>query len=237
MTGLDQEMMQKNLSCKNINDAQKNMISFSFIIVIANFIFLFLGAALYIYAGQKGIDLTTIGSTDDIFPTIAIKYLGPFAGLIFFIGLVSAAFPSADGALTSLTTSFTIDFLKLPDRDKLSEKEKTKIRYIVHFAFAVIMLAVIIAFRSFYDKALIDKLFTIAGYTYGPLLGLYAFGLFTKYKVKDSWVPLIAVLSPILCYFLSDNSFEWFGYKFGFELLILNGLLTFAGLLILRKRI
>ncbi len=236
MTGLDQEMMQKNLSCRNIGDAKKNMITFSFIIVAANFIFLFLGAALHIYATEKGIDLSTLASSDDIFPTIAIKYLGPIAGLIFFIGLISAAFPSADGALTSLTTSFSIDFLGLHDNQKLSEKKKTNIRYMVHLGFAVLMLGVIIAFRSFYDKALIDKLFTIAGYTYGPLLGLYSFGLFTKFKVKDKWVPIIAVLSPIICYILSDNSHAWFGYRFGFELLILNGIITFIGLMILRIR-
>lgn len=236
MTGLDQEMMQKNLSCRNIGDAKKNMITFSFIIVAANFIFLFLGAALHIYATEKGIDLSTLASSDDIFPTIAIKYLGPAAGLIFFIGLISAAFPSADGALTSLTTSFSIDFLGLNDNKKLSERKKTNIRYMVHLGFAVLMLGVIVAFRSFYDKALIDKLFTIAGYTYGPLLGLYSFGLFTKYKVKDKWVPLVAVLSPIMCYILSDNSNAWFGYRFGFELLILNGLITFLGLVILKRR-
>lgn len=236
MTGLDQEMMQKNLSCRNINDAKKNMVSFSFIIVAANFIFLFLGAALYIYASEKGIDLTSVGSTDDVFPTIAIKHLGPLAGLIFFIGLISAAFPSADGALTSLTTSFTIDFLGLPNKEKLTASEKTNIRYAVHIGFALIMLSVIVAFRSFYDKALIDKLFTIAGYTYGPILGLYSFGLFTKYQIKDKWVPLIAILSPLICYYLSINSFEWVEYKFGFELLILNGLLTYLGLLIIRKK-
>lgn len=236
MTGLDQEMMQKNLSCRNIGDAKKNMITFSFIIVAANFIFLFLGAALQIYAGHKGIDLAHLPSSDDIFPTIAIRYLGPVAGLIFFIGLISAAFPSADGALTSLTTSFSIDFLNLEKKEHLSEKAKTNIRYLVHIAFAILMLGVIVGFRFFYDKALIDKLFTIAGYTYGPLLGLYSFGLFTKHSVKDKWVPLVAILSPIICYVLSDNSDAWFGYKFGFELLILNGLLTFAGLMILRKR-
>lgn len=236
MTGLDQEMMQKNLSCRNIGDAKKNMITFSFIIVAANFIFLFLGAALHIYATEKGIDLSTLASSDDIFPTIAIKYLGPVAGLIFFIGLISAAFPSADGALTSLTTSFSIDFLGLHNNTKLSERKRTNIRYLVHLGFAVLMLGVIVAFRSFYDKALIDKLFTIAGYTYGPLLGLYSFGLFTKLKVRDKWVPLVALLSPIICYILSDNSNAWFGYRFGFELLILNGLLTFIGLAILSRK-
>jgi Na+/proline symporter len=203
-----------------------------------NFLFLFLGAALLTYANAKGIDLTKLASTDDIFPTITLNYLGPLAGLVFFIGLISAAFPSADGALTALTTSFCIDFLGVNKRKSLDEKSKTRIRYRVHIGFALIMLAVILIFKSFYDKALIDKLFTIAGYTYGPLLGLYSFGLFTKWQVKDKWVPLVAIISPIICYILSDNSAAWFGYKFGFELLILNGLLTFIGLTILlvRKR-
>ncbi len=236
MTGLDQEMMQKNLSCRNIRDAKKNMMSFSFIIVVVNFMFLFLGAALFTYANAKGIDLTKLASTDDIFPTITLQYLGPLAGLVFFIGLISAAYPSADGALTALTTSFCIDFLGVQKKTHLTEKKKTNIRYLVHIGFALTMLVVVIVFRFFYDKALIDKLFTIAGYTYGPLLGLYAFGLFTRFKVKDKWVPLVAILSPIICYVLSDNSAAWFGYKFGFELLILNGLLTFIGLIILRKR-
>ncbi len=236
MTGLDQEMMQKNLSCRNIRDAKKNMMSFSFIIVVVNFMFLFLGAALFTYANAKGIDLTKLASTDDIFPTITLQYLGPLAGLVFFIGLISAAYPSADGALTALTTSFCIDFLGVQKKTHLTEKKKTNIRYLVHIGFALTMLVVVIVFRFFYDKALIDKLFTIAGYTYGPLLGLYAFGLFTRFKVKDKWVPLVAILSPIICYILSDNSAAWLGYKFGFELLILNGLLTFIGLIILRKR-
>ena len=158
--------------------------------------------------------------------------------MVFFIGSISAAYPSADGALTALTTSFCIDFLGINKKENLSEKSKTNIRYSVHIGFALIMLVVILVFRLFYDKALIDKLFTIAGYTYGPLLGLYAFGLFTKWQVKDRWVPLVAVISPVVCYILSDNSPAWFGYKFGFELLILNGLSTFIGLTILfiRKR-
>jgi solute:Na+ symporter, SSS family len=236
MTGLDQEMMQKNLSCRNIGEAKKNMISFSFILVFVNFLFLFLGAALLTYANAKGIDLAKLASTDDIFPTITLNYLGPLAGLIFFIGLISAAYPSADGALTALTTSFCIDFLGINKKENFNEKSKTNIRYMVHIGFALIMLGVILVFRMFYDKALIDKLFTIAGYTYGPLLGLYAFGLFTKWQVKDKWVPLVAVISPVVCYILSDNSAAWFGYKFGFELLILNGLITFIGLTILLVR-
>ena len=230
MTGLDQEMMQKNLSCRNIRDAKKNMITFSVILVFVNFLFLFLGACLYLFAAGKGIDLTSLASSDDIFPTVTLKYLGPLAGIVFFIGLISAAYPSADGALTSLTTSFCIDFLGIEKNPKLSEQQKTRIRYLVHLGFALLMLLVILIFRSFYDKALIDKLFTIAGYTYGPLLGLYAFGLFTKRKIRDRWVPIIAVVSPVICYILSAFSMDWFGFRFGFELLILNGFITFSGL-------
>jgi len=156
--------------------------------------------------------------------------------LVFIIGLISAAYPSADGALTSLTTSVCIDFIKLDKRENLSDKQKRKVRYAIHISFAFILLMVIIIFQLINNKAVIDKLFTIAGYTYGPLLGVYAFGLFTKYNVKDKFVPIICVISPIICYILSENSVKWlFGYKFSFELLILNGLLTFIGLLIIMK--
>jgi Na+/proline symporter len=236
MTGLDQEMMQKNLSCRNLRDAQKNMLSFSVVLIMVNFIFLFLGATLYTYATSKGIAIPA--RTDDLFPTLAIHYLGPFAGLVFVIGLISAAYPSADGALTALTTSFCIDFLGLPNRKNLSEKKKTNIRYMVHIGFALVLLTVIILFRAINDRAVIDKLFTVAGYTYGPLLGLYAFGLFTKKPLKDKWVPLIAIMSPVICYFISDNSeFLFNGYKFGFELLILNGMITYLGLWILSRKV
>ena len=230
MTGLDQEMMKKNLSCKNIGEAQKNMFSFSIVLVFVNFLFLSLGALLYIYAKNKGIEIPT--KTDELFPLIAIKYLGPFAGLVFIIGLISAAYPSADGALTSLTTSFCIDFLDMNKRQDWSEERKKSIRYKVHFSFAFILLLVIVLFRAINDQAVVGKLFTAAGYTYGPLLGLYAFGLFLKRKVKDKIVPIICVASPIICYILSEHSEQWLnGYKFGFELLILNGLLTFLGLM------
>jgi len=235
MTGLDQEMMQKNLSCRNIHDAQKNMFSFSIVLVFVNLMFLFLGAVLYIFATRHGIELPA--RTDDLFPMIAIKYLGPLAGLVFIIGLISAAYPSADGALTSLTTSFTIDFLGLNKREDLNEEQKKRIRYKVHLSFAFLLLLVIVLFRAINDRAVIDKLFTVAGYTYGPLLGLYAFGLFTRFQIKDKWVPYVAISSPIFCYFLSDNSvFLLDGYRFGFELLIINGLYTFAGLWLLRIR-
>ena len=168
MTGLDKEMMQKNLSCRSLREAQKNMFTFSFIMVIVNFFFLFLGAILYIYSSSTGMTLPV--RSDDLFPTVAINYLGPLAGLVFLIGLISAAYPSADGALTSLTTAFSIDFLGLNKKERLTEKEKEKIRYLVHACFAVVLLVVIVVFRAINDRAVIDKLFTIAGYTYGPLL-------------------------------------------------------------------
>jgi len=235
MTGLDQEMMQKNLSCRSLRDAQKNMFSFSIVLVFVNMLFLILGAFLYIYASEQSIPLP--GRSDDLFPMIAIQYLNPLAGLIFVIGLISAAYPSADGALTSLTTSFSIDFLDIQKKEHLTEDQRKHIRYAVHASFAVILLLVIILFRAINDRAVIDKLFTIAAYTYGPLLGLYAFGLFTKYPVRDPWVPWICILSPVLCYFLSLYSEVLFnGYKFGFELLILNGIITFAGLFLLRRK-
>ena len=186
------------------------------------------------YAQTKGI---TVHHTDELFPTIAIKGLGAVTGVIFLIGLVSAAYPSADGALTSLTTSFCIDFLNLEKNTTLTEAKKRNIRYRVHLSIAAIFFIVILLFQLIYDEAIIKKLFTIAGYTYGPLLGFYSFGLFTNWKVNDKWVPVIAVLSPAICYVLSLNSEKWFwGYKISFELLILNGLLTFLGLVLLRKK-
>jgi len=235
MTGLDQEMMQKNLSCRTLKDAQKNMYTFTGIMLFVNFVILFLGASLYLFTSNRGIQLPV--RTDDLFPMVAVNHLGPVAGLVFLIGLISAAYPSADGALTSLTTSFSIDFLGINKRTGLPENEKKRIRQWVHIAFALILLVVIVLFRAINDRAVIDKLFTVAGYTYGPLLGLFAFGLFTKYSVHDRWVPLIALLSPVICYFLSEYSVDIFrGYRFGFELLILNGFITFAGLVLLRRK-
>jgi len=233
MTGLDQEMMQKNLSCKNIGEAKKNMFTFSGILVFVNFLFLVLGAFLVIYAQRKGI---SVEMSDELFPTIAFKYMSPFAGIVFMIGLISAAFPSADGALTSLTTSVSIDFLGLDKRKDLSEKKATRIRYIVHLVIATLFFISIMIFSTVNNEAVVDKIFTIAGYTYGPLLGLYTFGLFTKLKANDRLTPFIAVLSPLICFFLSEYSVELFnGYKFGFELILLNGFLTFTGLLAFSK--
>ncbi len=233
MTGLDQEMMQKNLSCRSLKDAQKNMFTFSSVLVFVNLMFMVLGAILVFYANSRGI---TVANTDDLFPTIAIQHLMPVAGIIFIIGLISAAYPSADGALTSLTTSFCIDILGL-NKLKISDEKKIRFRYLVHLSFAVVLLLCIVIFRSLNDKAIIDNLFTVAGYTYGPLLGLYSFGMFTKWQVKDKWIPIVAILSPIICYCLSKYSVQLFwGYKFGFELIILNGGLTFFGLWLLKRK-
>ena len=228
MTGLDQEMMQKNLSCRNLREAQKNMFTFSGILVFVNLLFLFLGAFLFMYSQSNGIN---VAASDDLFPTIALNYLGPVAGLVFVIGLISAAFPSADGALTSLTTSVSIDFLGLDRRKDITEKKATRIRYMVHLSVALIFFISILVFGTLNDKAVIDKLFTIAGYTYGPLLGLYSFGLFTRRKVNDKITPYIAIISPLICILLSTFSEELFsGYKFGFEMILVNGFLTFTGL-------
>lgn len=234
MTGLDQEMMQKNLSCPNIKDAQKNMYFFSVIIVFVNLLFLVLGALLLIYGQAKGISVT---ATDELFPTVAFKYLGTVAGVVFLIGLISASFPSLGGALTALTTSVSIDFLRLDRRKNLSESASAKIRYSIHFIMAVIFLICILIFKALNDEAVIDKLFTIAGYTYGPLLGLFTFGLFTTRKVKDKATPVIAILCPVICYFISMFSVQlFFGYKFGWEILLVNGFLVFMGLLIFSRK-
>ena len=234
MTGLDQEMMQKNLSCKTLRDAQKNMVTFSVVLVFVNLMFLFLGAVLYYYADVRHI--THPGTSDNLYPFIAFNHLGAIPALIFVVGLISAAYPSADGALTSLTTAFSIDFIGMNKRTDWSEKKKQHLRYLIHIGFAIILLTIIIIYNTINNSAIIEKLFAIAGYTYGPLLGLFAFGLFTKFDVRDKWVPLIAVISPVICYFVSINSVNWFnGYKFGFELLLLNGILTFTGLYLIKK--
>ncbi len=234
MTGLDQDMMQKNLSCRNLKDAQKNIITLSWILVPVNLLFLFLGGSLFLYANQMGIPLP--GLSDDLFPTIAVKHLGILAGLTFIIGLIAAAYSSADSALTALTTSFTVDFLNIQKKTDLTEKEKIRTRTYVHIGISIVVLIVILLFQAINNQAVIAMLFTIAGYTYGPLLGLYAFGLFTKIAIRDKWVPIIAVLSPVACYLLSLFSESLFnGYRFGFELLIINGIITMAGLYIVKK--
>ncbi len=228
MNGLDQNMMQKNLTCKTRKDAQKNIFWFSFAFIIANMFFLSLGVMLYYYATYKGIDLPL--HTDDLFPLLAIKYFGPFVGALFLLGILSAAYSSADSALTALTTSFCVDFLNM---DSAAPKSK-RTRMLVHVGFSVLMFLVIVIFRIINNESVVSAVFRVAGYTYGPLLGLFAFGILTKRQVKDRFVPLVGLLSPVLTYVINVNSEVWLGgYKFGFELLILNGLIMFSGLLLL----
>ena len=245
MTGLDQDMMQKNLTCKTLRDAQKNVMTSSLLFIIVNIIFLCLGAALIAYANESGIVLPADAEGhvvgDKIFPFIAIKELGGFIAVAFVLGLVAAGYSSADGTLTALTTTFCYNFLQFGEKKSEVGEGRTpnselRIRRLVHVGFAFLYLLVIIAFRPFHDDSLINIIFDIAGFTYGPLLGLYAFGLFTKRKVEDRWVPWIAVFSPVFCYFVRLFSPTWFGYTFGFEILLLNGLVTFLLLLLARPR-
>ncbi|MBS1934817.1 MAG: sodium:solute symporter [Bacteroidetes bacterium] len=234
MTGLDQEMMQKNISVKNVKDSQKNMISFSFVLVLVNLLFLLLGGLLYIYA--KANNITIKG--DDLFPNIALHYLPSIVSIIFIIGLISALFPSADGALTALTSSFCIDILGLKRNESLDEKRKKRIRMTVHICLAFIFFLCVIVFKWINNKSIIDIILKVAGYTYGPLLGLFAFGILTKRKIGEGYaVLLISLVAPVICYILSENSAKWFGgYQIGLELLLINGLLTFLGLLIISKK-
>ncbi len=237
MTGLDQDMMQKNLSCRNLKDARKNVLSFGAILIPINLLFLFLGSVLWIYAGEMGVTLGQEQTSDELFPTVALQYLGVVAGLTFFFGLVSAAYSSADGTLTALTTVFCIDFLGLRRKPGMTERKIKQVRYRVHIAFSLLVMLIIIGYGAINDEALISKLFTIAGYTYGPLLGLYFVGLYTRWNIKDRYVPVIALLSPLVSYILSINSKHLFGgYQFGFEILIVNGLITLLGLLVIRKK-
>lgn len=232
MTGLDQDMMQKNLTCRNLKDAQKNMFWFTIILTIANFMFLALGLLLTDYAELIGIDAVK----DDLFPAIATSgELGIGVAVLFILGLIAAAYSSADSALTALTTSFSIDILDI--EKKYDEQKQVRIRKIIHIGVSLLIIIVMLIFRyAIEDKSVINKLFEFAGYTYGPLLALYSFGLFTKWQVRDKLVPWIAVASPVLSYLISINSLAWFGFEFGFFILILNGFLTFLGLILIRRK-
>lgn len=233
MTGLDQDMMQKNLSCRNLGDAKKNMYTYGFMFLPINILFLSLGALLGIFAMTHGVAIPD--STDKLFPMLATGgYFHASLGIVFIVGIVAAAYSSADSALAALTTSFTIDIL---DSAKYSAERLKRVRSIVHLSMSVAVVVVILLFKALNNDAVIKAVFTIAGYTYGPLLGLYAYGLFTKLRVNDKLVPFIAIAAPVICYLLSTNSVRWFnGYKFGFELLIINGALVFLGLLVTSPR-
>ena len=241
MTGLDQDMMQKNMTCKNLRDAQKNVMTSSILFIFVNIIFLCLGASLIYYAQTTGFQLPANESgvvvNDKIFPSIAFSF-SKLTSVVFVIGLVAAGYSSADGTLTALTTTFCYNFLGFGDKNNISENDKQRKRKLIHIAFAALYLLVIIAFRPFHDESLINKVFQIAGYTYGPLLGLYTFGLFIKKRRPiDKIVPYIAIASPILSYILNMYSKQLFnGYQFGFEILIINGLITFLALYIFSKK-
>jgi len=232
MTGLDQDMMQKNLSCKNLKEAQKNMYCYGFSFIPVNFLFLCLGILLLVL-GQS-MNLTLPALADDILPMFAAQgYLGPSVLILFSIGIIAASFSSSDSALTSLTTCFCVDILGI---GKESEEVATKKRRRVHFGMSVALVLVIIIFQIVNNKSVIDAIYTIASYTYGPLLGLFAFGLFTRLQPRDKYVPYVAVASPVICYTISSLVEQHTGYKFGYEMLMFNGTLTFAGLLLISQK-
>lgn len=238
MTGLDQDMMQKNLTCSTLKNAQKNMLSFSIVLVAVTFVFMLLGVLLFIYADKNGIALPLMDGkpkSDLLFPQIALKSdLGISVAVTFMLGLIAAAYSSADSALTSLTTSFCVDFLGI---EKKPEANQKKVRKLTHVGMSVLLILVVIAFKHILDTNVIDGLLQVASYTYGPLLGLFAFGIFTKHQVKDKYVWLVALLSVLTIYGLGDIPAENIGgYVFGYELLPINGLLTFAGLWLIRRK-
>lgn len=230
MTGLDQDMMQKNLTCRSLKDAQKNVFWFSVVLVLANLLFLSLGVLLYHFVNVNQIDLTK--TTDSLYPYLAMNHFGIMGGIVFLLGVTAAAYSSADSALTALTTSFYIDFL-----GKTPGKNDGKNRVLVHLGFSILIFLVILIFKAINDDSVINSIFKVAGYTYGPLLGLYSFGLFTKKKLDDQYVPMICLMAPTFTYIINLNSESllW-GYRFGFELLLVNGLFTFIGLLFITKR-
>lgn len=231
MTGLDQDMMQKNLSCRTLGEAQKNVFTFSVILVFANILFLSLGALLYIYASNFGIEIPD--KTDQLFPTIALQHLSPTIGIVFILGLIAAAYSSADSALTALTTAFCVDFLNF-EKSEQSEEEKKKTRLQVHIGFSALLFLLILIFYQISNDAVISQVFVAAGYTYGPILGLYSFGILTSLKVRDHLVIPICLASPITAYIINYFSAQWFGgFEFGFMIIALNGFLTFVGLLMI----
>jgi Na+/proline symporter len=256
MTGLDQEMMQKNISVRKLKDSQKNVITFTIILVIVNFLFLFMGGLLYLYGSLQGINVPA----DDLFPTVALHYMPAAISIIFVIGLISALFPSADGALTALTSSFCIDMLGMKRRDDWDEKRKRRVRLTVHFIFALVFFLMVMGFKWINNKSIIDVILKVAGFTYGPLLGLFAFGMLNKRSINDKLSLYVCIAAPLLIWSIDFiNNIEWyqrqfklegswidsiknlsyslFGqFKIGYELLIYNGLLTFIGLYLISAK-
>ena len=232
MTGMDQEMMQKNISVRTLKDSQKNMLTFSTIMVIVNLMFLFLGGLLYLFASTNGVAATG----DKLFPSVALESMPPFISIVFIIALISALFPSADGAITALTSSFCIDLLGMKRREDWDDKKKQRLRKTAHLVFAVIFLLFVMVFKWVNNPSMIGVILKVAAYTYGPLLGLFAFGMLTNRSVKDNLVPYIAFASPIICFIIDKFQKNIFGsFEIGLELLIINGLITFLGLLLVSK--
>lgn len=231
INGLDQNMMQKSLTCKSLRDCRINMFSFSFLFLVANLLFLILGALLYIYAADKGITLPR--KTDDVFAFLSLNYFGLIAGVFFLLGITAAAYSSVDSSLTSLTTSFSIDFLKMNPKDTSLRRR----RIMVHLAFSLLMCLVIIVFRELNNSSVVNAVLKAVGYTYGPILGLFAFGLMTGFQIRDNYLPWVCLLSPVISYVVDSYSKQllW-GYCFGFEILLFNGLLCFLGLLVIRRK-
>lgn len=231
INGLDQNIMQKSLTCRSLKDCKVNMFSFSFLFLVTNVLFLSLGALLYIFATHKGIALPE--KSDDVFAFLSLHYFGVAAGLFFLLGITAAAYSSVDSSLTSMTTSFCIDFLKIDPKDAGQKRR----RIAVHIAFSFLMFLVIVLFRELNNSSVVTVVLKAVGYTYGPILGLFAFGLCTRYQVKESYLPMVCLLSPVFSYLIHRYSEEWlWGYRFGFEILLLNGLLCFIGLFLIRKR-
>lgn len=242
MIGLDQDLMQKNLSCKNIGEAQKNMFTFTGIFLVINLFFLSVGALLYVYANKNGIaipvDATGSPRTDFLFPEIALNHLTVVPAIVFMLGLTAATFATTDSALTALTTSFCVDFLGFDKKEDINSKKSINQRHIVHVSFSLLMFFTVILFNEVNNKAVVSAIFTVASYTYGPLLGLYSFGLLVKSRgINDKLVPIICVLSPAICFFLNQNSKSLLGgYIFDNELILINGLITFVGLLVISNK-
>jgi SSS family transporter len=232
MVGMDQDMMQKNLTCRNLKEAQKNMMVFSLAFLAAVFLFLCLGVLLYQYARMNQLVLPAV--SDDLFPLLAFNHLGLLVGVSFLLGVSAAAYSSADSALTALTTTLNVDFLPF---DKYPEEKKVKIRIASHLLFSLLLILIILVFRTLNNQSVVVAVFKVAGYTYGPILGLFLFGLLSKRRIRDRWVPFVALAAPSLSYIISINSERWLaGYSFGFEILILNGMLMVAGLFIISLR-
>ncbi|MEK7198773.1 MAG: sodium:solute symporter, partial [Bacteroidota bacterium] len=226
-------MLQKNISVKTLKDSQKNVISMSLVLMSVIFIFLFLGGLLYLYATQLNLPVTG----DKLFPAIALDHMPPFISVIFIIALISALFPSADGAITALTSTFCIDIIGMQRRMDLTDAQKKKMRQRVHLSFAVIFLAFVMVFKWINDSSMIGLILKVAAFTYGPILGLFAFGILLKRSVKNKWVPVICITSPVICFLLEKFQQQIFGsFELGLELLIINGLITFTGLLLISNK-